>query len=256
MAKTPGTYSGGTYDFAVKQLDVSALVGRNIDVYSHQFPGKPLSSKVVAVTEEQLLVESGGHHDTIDNLVNRQEVVIQFPYRGQVIAVKAVVKRTVGGHCSLLLADHATPLTQRRFRRVPMDLTVRMAPYPVIGSRKTSLERLRWLESETINFSGGGVLVKVPSMLSSNVFLLMNIDFDIYEFPSLVLCKVCHCHQYDDRHFQAGVEFVLKGTLEKMFSEVHRKTMPPCLFQYTAMQRAELNKQLIDWDTKRKSSSR
>ncbi len=229
------------HDFDVTRLDVSDLVGRKIKLFSHQLPGKEITSKVLAVADGQMQVDSGPRFNTVENLVSHQTVVVQFPHRGEEISVKAQLKRTVGGRLYLVLGDKASPLSQRRFMRRPLTKRVRLATYPIVSSHATELSHLRWMETTTVDISSGGALLEVSSALEPSVYLLLNIDLNPLEFPPLVLGVVRHRYQSDDACFRVGVEFIVKEAARRMFSSVKRGTLPPSLFAYTRAYRQQLN---------------
>ena len=82
-------------------VDVSRLVGYEIKMYTEQLPGKQLCCKVVSALGQKITVDSGGAFGVIGNLVSPQKVILQFPYKGQDIAVRAQLKRSCGGRASL-----------------------------------------------------------------------------------------------------------------------------------------------------------
>src|SRR5690606_21248548 len=90
---------------ATADLDFSRLVGRHIPVFSEQFPGKKMSTKVLAYAEGELLVNSAGNDGLIDSLIDRQTLIVQFPYKGQEISVRARIKRTQAGRCYFVLGS-------------------------------------------------------------------------------------------------------------------------------------------------------
>ncbi|MBU0983196.1 MAG: PilZ domain-containing protein [candidate division Zixibacteria bacterium] len=227
------------------ELDYSVLVGRSIRIYSRQFAGQALESKVLSVTDGRLLVESGVRHQQIGCLVNNQTTVLRFEYKGQEIAVRAQLQRTAGGRCYFRLSQDVAPLAQRRFQRRDLPFAVRLATFPRAGYRHRNLANLRWLQTELVNFSSGGVLVDVPAVLSVDVMLLMNIEAPMLDLPQLLLGQVRHCHPTEDLHFRAGVEFVVRETCRKIFSVDQMRAFPSSLFAYTSRDREVLNKKLI-----------
>ena len=116
--------TGATVDshekISSEQLDLSTVVGHDVTIYSRQFPGKPLQSKVVLVTKNILSVDRSGSGGQIDSLVNNQRITVKLDYKGQPVALAAVLKRSSGGRCNILLGDNVTLLARRRFTRIPV----------------------------------------------------------------------------------------------------------------------------------------
>lgn len=236
------------YDLGLSNFDLSELVGFPIKVFSDQFPGKVLTTRIVAVLNQRLVAESSRRHESIDNLVNRQIVVIQFPYRGQLVSVKAQLNKSNGGRCCFELDNHATPLSQRRYHRVPMNTVVNLAPFPATGILSRKISKLRWMETSASNFSAGGTMVTVPTVLHTSVKLLVNIRQDQFKFPDLVMAKVCHSYQYDDISCRAGIEFITRELASRLFSPSTMDNLQAGLFTYTNVRREKLNRAIVQWD--------
>jgi hypothetical protein len=236
------------YDFRVEDLDLSRMVGFRLKLFSQQFPGREIRARVVSVAGRSLTAESGSDNRTLDNLVNQQRVILQLPYQGQEISIRARLRRSGGGRCSFDLEDKVTPLFQRRFHRVDLDAKVNLAPFPAGGVLNRRLEKLRWMETSLVNFSAGGALINVPAPLDAAARLLVNIDQRQFEFPKLVLVKVRHSYMVDDIHCRAGVEFVTRELGQRLFSPFQLKDLPPVLFSYGGTRRERLNRAIREWD--------
>jgi hypothetical protein len=244
MAGGADMIAGHRYDFEADRLDASMLVGHQITLFTQQLPGKPIYSKVLSVSDGQVLIEGGARFDIIQNLVSNQPVVVQFNYRGERLAVKSLLRRSTGGRCYLKLSSRITPLSQRRFRRWDMIRTARLATYPLLSFQHRQLDKLRWMETSTLNVSSGGALVAVPSVLEPEVFLLINMEMTELNFPQLVLGQVKHCVQLQDLQFHAGVEFVVRERARQLGAATRQQQLPPSLFAYTSTDRERLNRDL------------
>ncbi|MBN1211689.1 MAG: hypothetical protein JXA92_03855 [candidate division Zixibacteria bacterium] len=229
------------------RLDLSQLVGQDINIYSEQIPGKKLVSRVMAVSGNQVQINQAGEAGLIENLVNNQKMVLQFAYREQEIAVRAQFKKGAGGRCYLILDEKVMPLMQRKYVRVGLVRPVKLAAFPLTTFSNRNIARLRWIQMETINFSSGGILLNISSYLEKGVHLLLNIDVDEPLLPPLVLGRVCHCYQGAENSFKAGVEFVVRERGSRMFTPDARKTLPPAIFEYTSVSREKLNKIIKAW---------
>jgi hypothetical protein len=238
---------------AAISIDISLLVGRDIIVYTEQFPGRELKTRVVAAHDRQISVDAGSNFDWIGNLVNNQTTIVQFPYKGQEVSVKATFRRSVGGRCFFLMGDEVTPLSQRRFCRVKMKCEVRLAPFPLATHSRKNLASLRWMATSSVNISSGGMMVTVPSFLEKDVYLLLNIELEDELFPPLILGQVRHCFQLDNGQFQIGIEFIVQELGNKLFSPARRQELPTSLFRYTRLQRDKLNRKLEAMQTTNES---
>lgn len=229
------------YDFETARLDFSTLVGNRLKLFSDQFPGQELETKVVSVDENRILAESGTRFENIDNLVSNQMVVIQFASRGEVISVKAKFVRSGSGRCYLKLSPQATPLSQRRFVRLDVSIPVKLATITPRAIGQLNLTKLRWMVTDGLNLSGGGMLLKLPSVLERNVYLLMNVEPQRFDFPPLVLGRVCHCYPDQNSQHRVGVEFVVREMARKLFSETVQRQLPSSLFTYTSEKRKAMD---------------
>lgn len=233
-------------DFENRRLDLSSLVGSRVTVFSRQFPGKRLFGKVVSVSDKQILVESGSRIELIDNLVSGQMVVLQFPYKSREIAVRACLKRTSSGRCHFVFEDGVTPLAQRRFKRLGTNSTVRLAVFPMTGHKPEKLAQLRWLETDVINFSSGGMLATVPSALEHDTRLLLNIKLENLPFPRLVLGRVRHCYRVHNRECRIGVEFLVREEAQHLFAPSVMRKLPQTIFSYSRSHRIRLDEELAN----------
>jgi len=156
---------------ASEQLDLSSVVGHDVTIYSRQFPGKPLQSKVILVTKNTLSLDRSGSGGQIDSLVNNQRVTIKIDYKNEPVAISAVLKRSSGGRCNIILGEQVTLLARRRYARIPIDRPAKFAVIPTAPAKRGQIGRLRWLPSTTTDFSGGGVLVHLTSSLEHLSYL-------------------------------------------------------------------------------------
>jgi hypothetical protein len=233
--------------FEAMRLELAELVGRDIKVFSEQMPGKELRSKVLATQDQQLQIFSGGPGNLIDSLVNNQSVIIQCRYRGEELSIRAKFRKAGGGRCHLALEEKVTPLRQRRFRRINFVRPVRLAAFPMNLHARTGIGHLRWLQTDTINFSSGGIMVALPTLLDQRACLIMSLDLQDLAFPSLILAQVCHAHQIDIGPFRTGVEFVTREQGASMVPETRRRDLPGAVFEFSAAERERLNREILKW---------
>ena len=235
----------------ITRLDLSRLVGKYVRLFSSQFPGKVLRAKVLSTSDNQILVNSGTDNDMLNTLVNRQKIVIQFPYKGQDVSISARLNRSEGGRSYFRFDEKAVPLSQRKFVRVSTERSVKMAAFPVLTFNRKSLTKLRWLETDSINISSGGVLVGLNGPLERDARLLMNIEFGDELFPQLVVGQVRHSFQSEETSFRVGIEFIVREMLGSAFPQNMIEQLPPVVQSYTGVNREKLNKKILagKWQT-------
>jgi hypothetical protein len=231
----------------VSALDLSSLVGREIRLFSEQFPGKEILTRVVMAQERELVIDNGGKSNLVENLVHGQSVILQFPYRNQAVSVKAALRRSNGNRCHLILDERVTPLSQRQFRRVPIVRPVRLAAFPTSTFRRKNLARLRWIETRLINFSSGGALVAIPGYLERGVHLLVSVELGSSAFPPMVLGQVKHCYPVDGGTFHIGIEFVVSEISRRTIPTTTVRELPAIILSYDSRQRELMNKKIMAW---------
>ncbi len=216
----------------IARFDFSTLVGHKITLFADQFPGKPLASRIVVANGNTIAVDRSGAAGLIDNLVNNQPVVVQVQYKGEPVSVRATVRRTDGGGCKIYLGDTVVPLLRRRFRRLPLVRTVRFATLPMTTFSTKTLSMLRWVETDTVDVSGGGALIRFTSALEYPTYLFMNVACSEAGFPSLLLGQVRYSIAVETGRWHVGVEFIPRENRRKHFAFATIRQMPAAVFAY------------------------
>lgn len=235
-------------------LDLSLLMGNEILIFSRQFPGKTLKSRVIMIADQTFSVDRSGSGGLIDNLVSNQKVTVQFEYRNQMISVNALLKRTMGGRCTIALEDRIVPLANRRFRRVNMNRTAKLAIIPSISLSQKGMPNLRWIEATTDDVSAGGLKVTLTTSLECEVNVLLSLDMSEFPIPPLILGEVRYCIQSDIGQYSTGVEFVVKERRDNRRSSSIVKILPPVVFSFTERIRSTLDTTLYNWQKVNKES--
>jgi len=226
------------------EMDLSSLVGREIIIFSEKYQGKPIKSKVVLVNEHILSIDHSGSVSLLDKLFDDQEIIVQFLYKGQRVSVPATLRRNSHGQCHIKLGKYMIPLLRRRFHRFNISQRVKCAVISAQTFNKNNISRLRWIETDSLNLSSGGIMLTFPSHLTNTTYLLLNIEAMDIEFPRLIVGKVCYSYPMDKYHFNIGVEFIVTEKKEIHFPQLTLKQLPPVVFQYSVSKRAELEKKL------------
>ena len=229
-----------------QHFDFSTLVGREIVLFTEQFPGKRLTSRVIMVNQSVISIDRSKSSGLIDDLVNNQKVVVQFDYRGEIVSVQATMKRSSSGKCNLMLGDRIVPLVRRRFKRYELARQVKLAVVNPATFQPDGLARLRWLETDTINVSCGGVLLSLDSVLRDETYLFLNVAMQEFQLPQMMVAQVRHSHQNDGGHFHVGLEFIISEQKQNHFNHNVLKSLPAAVLDYSAGQRARVNELLIN----------
>lgn len=235
-------------------IDLSLLMGNDILLFSRQFPGKTLKSRIILISDQTFSIDRSGSEGLIDNLVSNQKVTIQFEYRNQTISVNALLKRTMGGRCTIVLEDRIVPLANRRFHRVNMSRSTKLAVIPSVSLNQTKMPNLRWIETTTVDVSAGGTKVTLTTPLESEVSVLLSLDMLEFPMPPLILGEVRHCIQSDIGRYRTGVEFVVKERRDDRRSSSVVKRLPPVVFSFTEKLRSTLDATLYNWQKLNKES--
>ncbi len=251
----PSTTTKPTRAVPAIRLELSVLVGHVVSIYSEQFPGQELRTRVLSVADRLLAIGAAGAQQHIDNLINNQPVTVQFRYKQQTLSVRGILKRRDGGRLFLELDDLVRPLAKRRWLRHPIQETVRLAAVPTQSYGRRHLTRLRWLETTTLNMSAGGLLVTLPSYLERDVVVLLNVTIDAEPLPALLLGRVRHCFAISPTTYQAGIEFLTGEAIQKMFPRDRLRDFPAVVLEYTESTRGELNNVMLKFDMDDSSSS-
>jgi len=228
-------------------IDLASLVGRDVIIFSEQFPGIPLSSRVVLANSSTLLIDRSKNVDRFDLLLNNQQVLLQFGYRGEQVSITAVLKRKPNGSCSLLLGTKVLPLTSRKYRRYMVSRSARLAVLQIMASKVRELNQLRWMETLTTNLSCGGLMLDMNCMFRNDTPLLINIEAQEFCIPKLLVAQVRHYHQAGNGHFKIGIEFLMKEEGQVCLKGSALSGLPSSVFEYDSHLRNEIDRKLLAW---------
>ena len=237
---TSSTNSMNSHD-----LELSTLVGREILIQSAESQGSSLYCKVVMVHDNSISIDRGGDDPGISILQNNG-IIVQFDYKGQRVSAKAKLYRTQGGRSTIVLDEQVIPLSRRMFKRYEIHCAVRCAILPVQRIIEANISKLRWLQVEAINISSGGLLLPVPSKITNNTFLLVNIALENPILPNLLISQVKHTTTVNNFNYKVGLQFVIHEKREEYFSELVMKKLPPQSLEYTIKKRNQFDKFLLE----------
>ncbi len=232
----------------ISRFDLSTVVGRKVTIYSKQFKGKPLESRVIVAGNNTITIDRSGAAGLVDSLVHNQQVTVNLEYRGEQISIVGTLKRTGTSGCKIIFDDKVVPLSRRRFPRVYVSRPVRLAALPSQSISPKGLSRLRWMATSTINLSGGGTLIRFSSYLEPPTYLCMSIDLTEIPFPRLVVGQVRHCASLGSGSgYHIGIKFIPREERVKHLSNGSIRSLPMSVFEYDEVQRCLLSKRLLTW---------
>jgi hypothetical protein len=225
-------------------MDLSQLVGHEIIIFSEELQEKSITNKVIMASDKTLSLDRGGSSGLINRLTNDQKVSVQFDYKGQRMSVEANFKRSEGGRCTISLEHQAVPLTRRRFRRFTCSLPVRCAVVPNPALAIDRLQQLRWMQTDSLNISSGGIQIMLPTLISADTYMFLNIPVEDFDFPSLMIGQVRYSHPMDNFNYCVGIEFITSEQRDKHFSRTILERLPRVVFQFTQSKRSQLDKKI------------
>lgn len=232
-------------------LELSILVGREMLVLSDRFKNNSIYTKVVMVHENIISLDRGGEGNEINNVESELDVVVQFAYKGQRLSAKAKLSQTSSGRSNVVLQETVIPLNRRMFKRYYHKCQVRCAILPILRIIESDMSKLRWLEVESLNISSGGILLPIPSKITENTYLLLNIGFENQYLPNLIIGQMRHTQMINNYNYHVGVQFILKEEKENFFSPLTIKKIPPKALDYTIKNRNLFDKFLYENMSKR-----
>jgi hypothetical protein len=252
---TKACHDNPASEFDRSCLDLGYLVGRKVTIFSEQYPGQPLSARVVQATDDRVELERISGNRLLDNLVSNQAIVMQFIYKQEEVATSALFKRTGGGRTTVMVGQNAKPLKRRRFARVNSCRPINLAVLPVGSFRIHKLPYLRWLQTNLVDFSSGGALFDTSSVLHDSTYLLVNVELESYDFPPLLIGSVRHCLSLDAGHCHVGIEFIITEQRNKHFPGALSSNIPRSAFEYSYLHRKSLNSHITAWMHKNPQNS-
>ncbi|MEA3296433.1 MAG: hypothetical protein U9R56_01040 [candidate division Zixibacteria bacterium] len=211
--------------------------------------------KVIQASDNIIMVDHS-NTDCTNSLISNQQVIVRFQNRGQMVSVLGVLKAMGNGKSLITLNDKVVPLNRRRFVRHKLIRPMRLAVLPIASFQKQKMSQLRWIQTDTINCSGGGTLIDLSNYIESKTYLLTNIEFEVVSIPPLVIGLVRHCCQPTIGHFHIGIEFLVREILNKHLSPDIMKNLPSVVFEYTTAKQQELEMQFVTWMQKNESTGK
>lgn len=225
-------------------IDYSILVGKKIKIITEQFPGQQLTTRIMSTADNNLVLDKSGSDGKISQLIPKQNVNIQFEYKGQEIAFISSIVTSESGRIQVPLVESINPMVRRKFVRFDIDKTVRLTYFDEDNIISARLNKLKWFETEISNIGGGGILAYMPSMVADDHFVLLNLNIDNIELPPLILGRICHSYRNDKNKIVTGIEFVTSEKAGKIVSSSLIRNLPETIFKFNNKITRELVKNL------------
>jgi hypothetical protein len=228
-----------TTDIVIKSanIDYSKLVGREIKLRAEQFPNQILRTRVLAISDNNLVIDRSGSAGRIDQLVNNQNVEVIFDYRGEPAVFSSKISIPRLGRLQISIAPEVSPQVRRQFVRFPMRRDVRFTLFNDANISFVRLGKLKWMETNTTNLGGGGMLIEMPNLLTATDYMVFHLNFEEFSLPKLLVGKVRHRRRYEDRQSYAGVEFITRDDCAKRLPAGMIKNLPNNLFNFDRQKR-------------------
>jgi c-di-GMP-binding flagellar brake protein YcgR len=223
-----------------KDVDFASLLGCEIKLKTEQFPKRMLVTKVVSISGGNLIIDRSGSDGLVDQLIGKQNVVVFMDYKGQKVKFSSNISKPREERIQIPIADVIVPIIVREYERINMVKDVRLTYFDSASISSARLNKLKWLETNTKNLSGGGMLVEIPASLSNDYYMILHLGLDNFEIPKLLLGKICHSNQGDNNHYHTGVEFITREACREKLSKALLRNLPPTLFIFDRKMRREL----------------
>lgn len=223
-------------------IDYSILVGKKIKIMAEQFPGQMLSTRIMSMAVNHLVLDKSGSDGKISQLIQKQNVNVQFEYKGQEISFISSIVTSKSGRVQIPLVESINPMVRRKFVRFDIDKTVRLTYFDERNIISARLKKLKWFETILSNIGGGGLLAIMPSMLANDNFVLLNFKIDRLELPRLVLGRVCHSYRNDKNKIVTGIEFITNENAGRIISPSLIRNLPEAIFKFNNKTARELVK--------------
>ncbi|HDL03585.1 MAG TPA: hypothetical protein ENH25_05585 [candidate division Zixibacteria bacterium] len=228
------------------EMDCSELVGRQVKMKTNQFPGKVLTTRIVGVNGAKLLMDRSGSSGLVADLIHNQDVEVHLSYKGEPVVFCSKIAVPHKGKLQIPLAETVFPVVHREFQRVEIEKGIKLACFDSTHITVVRLNRLRWIETNTINISAGGVLVEMPIHISEDYYMIVHLGFVEASIPELIVGRVRHCRPGRNNHFNTGVEFIVKENYQRVLPRSMIRNLPIRLFDFDESSRLSLNKFLLE----------
>jgi len=230
---------------ASNEVDFTELVGREIKFKTEQYSGRILTTRVVSVRDDSLIIDRSGSSGLVNQLIPNQKIEVDFVYKGQpvVFVSKIIVPRE--GRMQIPIASEVIPRLQREFMRLDLDKQVKLAIFDEIHISAARLNRLKWLETRMLNLSGGGMLVAIPGRIENDCYFIIHFKLENFELPNLVIARARHVRSGEGNYSDVGVEFIVREERRDKLPRSIIQNIPDVMFGLDKLKRDDLSEFLL-----------
>lgn len=229
-----------------RDINRSELVGKEIKILSEQYPGRTLDTKVVGIQGDNLVIDRSGSSGLVNELINNQDIEVQISYKGESIVFNSRISIPRKGMLQIPITGCIFPETSRRFKRLEIVKYVKLTYFNDTSISSVRLNRLRWIETKTINISGGGVLVEVPADLTRDFYMILHLGLEGLDIPKLLVGRVRHSRLGTNNRYNVGVEFMISEDYLRKLPKSLIRNLPVALFGFNDKARGDLATFLVE----------
>lgn len=115
---------------------------------------------------------------------------------------------------------------RRQFVRIEMVKPLSLALMPDQVTEEMSLANLDWHTTQSVDLSGGGLLMLAPTPIKVGTLLLVKIEFFGEVGLPLALGAICRRTHHSRGKLRAGIEFIRAEHLPRHFNDKQRRLLP------------------------------
>ncbi len=213
-------------------IEHSEIIGRELKIRTEQFPGKILDSKVIGISGDSLIIDRSGSSGLVNELINKQPIEVYLEYKGEPVVFSSTVATPRRGKLQIPIAENIYPEICRAFKRVKMEKDIRLTFFNDTCISTARLNKLKWIETKTVDIGGGGLMALLPVDLNGEYFLIIHLGFENLQIPNLVVGQVRHSRSNINKMYHAGVEFIIKENYKNKLPNVLIRNLPGGLFVF------------------------
>lgn len=225
-------------------ITFSDLVGREIRLKTEQFQNQVLVTRVLAVSDNCLVVDRSGSSGLVDRLIPNQKIEVEFIYKGQVAGFGSRIMTPHEGRMVIPIAQEVLPRNARRFERYCFENEVQLALFYEHNISAARLNKLKWLKTSTTNISGGGMLVIIPGIITGDCYMILHLPLGGIDLPKLMVGRTRYFLPGQAGKNQVGVEFIIREDRQTKLPRTIIRNLPEKLFEYDEGHRQKLSRHL------------
>jgi c-di-GMP-binding flagellar brake protein YcgR len=153
--------------------------------------------------------------------ITRKDAAYQFHSR-----IRRVKKQAKTIYLLTPPAAEAKRIQRRQYVRIEFYTRVSYANLTKNKQEFNARDRITWQESNTVNISGGGILIKAGEDLSPKDLLLLNIGFFTEIGLPDIVAAICRRTFHQEKDFFAGIEFLRSEKFGRYFNKQKIKSLP------------------------------